>query len=49
MLAASDVLVAQNIGFGIIAVLMIAGAISVVTRRRAAITVAAARMPKVMF
>jgi len=31
MLAASDVLVAQNIGFGIIAVLMIAGAISVVT------------------
>ncbi|MFT3851537.1 MAG: NADH-quinone oxidoreductase subunit J [Ilumatobacteraceae bacterium] len=33
MLAASDVLVAQNIGFGIIAAVMIVAAISVVTNR----------------
>jgi len=33
MVAASDVLVAQNIGFGIIALVMIVGAVSVVTNR----------------
>lgn len=33
MVAASDVLVAQNIGFGIIAVVMVVAAISVVTNR----------------